>query len=294
MQNSSEYNEYMSVMQGIFGNLHPYFAEGDFPEKYRFAVDAAREGRILDDRLADIQIKSVAEGKKVDEIAREYNITRERIRQLANKGRARLKWFVTNRGEIFDELYLNELEQKVKEGTATPLERFSYERLESAENIATTCAERIAELESELSRLRTGRSEINIYQMRVEDLGIPNHARNRIKGSGILTADQLLSTSETDLLHGIRNFGETDLIYVKTALGYLGLAIKGFEPNPFPAQDKLYQMPTSFILSKRTSAELRHYSIETIGDLSAKKDVAHTLKGATGEETRRAIAFYRL
>ena len=58
-------------------------------------------------------------------------------------------------------------------------------------------------------------------------------------------------SKKNDLLKETRDLGEDSIRRVRIALGYLGLALRGSEPYPFPSQDELYQMPTSFILSAR-------------------------------------------
>ena len=280
-------------LQKSLGDLHPYFSTGDVREKYVFVIDAARADNYLDERQADILRRRI--DQSLPEIAKAYERSPERIRQIEAQALRRLRFHCIRRGEVYNAHYLDELRSQVEEGTALPEVKFLIGMYDAAESTATARVERIAELERELSQ-GSGRDYVNVHQMYVKDLGIPIRAIHGLEWRGrILTFDQLLQKSKNDLLKETRDLGEDSIRRVRIALGYLGLALRGSEPYSFPSQEELYQMPTSFILSTTAANKLIQHGIETVQDLAENKD---KLQSALGpdlmEEVSRAMKFYKL
>lgn len=300
----------MPALQEMFDNLHPYFAHGDFAEKYvaaigmAFPLDTGKKTRY--DRAKYVDILKRRPNESLERIARDYNVIPERIRQIQEKALRILRLYVLTNREIFDGFYASEVEEG--HVALSPTERHWYAMYASAmdavherEMMMGNLERRIAELEMQRSQEITGKNDANIYQMQVRDLGLPNMVINAVRRLGVPTVAGLSESYIHDLLYrktskGMQgNIGDDSMRRIEVALGYLGLHLKDSDTYPFPSQEELYQMPTSFILSSRSSVKLRQHSIETVRDLAENKD---RLQDALGpdlrEEVLRAMRFYNI
>ncbi|MBI2574417.1 hypothetical protein HYV82_00865 [Candidatus Woesearchaeota archaeon] len=314
---------YVAKIRTGFEERHPYFAEG-FEGKYSSLIEAAISEGIISERYAAILRRRLA-GEPYSAIAkaggrRGQNVDRRAIYQSHKTSLTRLKKYVSTHMDRFDKLHLEETVEEVGNAVkgkwhrpATAYEETLYKAYLAQRSRAEAAEERNAELEARLEQAQgeyisgagyrgTPRTiDAQYYEMPISDFGVPRrvvnslirHSVKRERLAPVTSIGELAEFSEYEL----RNFddaGKRNIQYIMTALGYLGLSLRGSGTVHFPTGEALSQSPTNFILYGFISRKLAAGNIKTIGQLANASDerLSELLSADAYEDTTRIMRFY--
>lgn len=255
---------YVAMVRHGFVRIHPYFAAG-FEKKYPELIEAALSEGVISGRYADILRRALA-GENYSEMARGGGLKGKDVPRSAmwiyhGKTLKRLREYVSKNQERFDNLHLIEREEVLigeELRSATTDEKRLHMAYLAQRQRSERAEARVAELEALLAEpggrgagmegniLNTYKADARYHEMPIDDFGVLTHGINTLKRNYVKNVGELTELSEKEL-RKFKNAGPKNIQSIRTALGYLGLSLRGSETVPFPTGEALAQSPTSII-----------------------------------------------
>ncbi len=156
----------------------------------------------LNARQMDVLVCRYRDGKTLDEIAKKFGVTRERIRQCETRAIGRLS----------DPMVLNSMRA------------VSYTQYKNLENRyeAVSYAYNHTPEQKDIEELV---KESAITEMPIEDLGLSIRTHTCLRRAGISTVGELIAKTQTEMMK-VRNLGKKSLYEIKTKLNKIDLGFK--------------------------------------------------------------------
>jgi len=157
----------------------------------------------MNDRTQVVLVKRYKYGMTLEQIGKDFNLTRERIRQIEANALQKLKQY--------REMAQSPLQEEIN--------RMRQELLE-IQTVAMSASEKLNEF------VTFGLAENSVENISVDDLAFSYRTTNCLKKAGIKDLIGLTKCSENDLLQ-LKNFGYRSLNEVKGRMEALGVSLKG-------------------------------------------------------------------
>ena len=174
----------------------------------------------LSERERDVVLKKYREGMTLEDIGKEYNVTRERIRQVLAKAEAKLQipGYAACVKTVKYSDYL-ELQRKTREETAEVMRKYKELRsyVQKLHNAIAAEFPQHSAVFSLMSDKILGDIAMDIPDMPLEQLDLGVRAFNCLKRAGINTAREAEALGPEDILK-VRNLGKNSAQEVKDKL----------------------------------------------------------------------------
>lgn len=164
---------------------------------------------MLSERERKVIFMRYHDKKNLDEVATEFNVTRERIRQIQNKA---LRKLMHPRRSMY--WYLDTVDKRIEK----------EKELSECKLLCIKLRERLKSYETN-EAIKDIVNDLKERSMSIDNLDLSVRSYNCLKRKGVKTIDDLVQLTEDDLMH-IRNLGRKSYLEILSKLEERGLSLK--------------------------------------------------------------------